>query len=41
MDIGGVGCEAVRGWMGGRNGIWSVKNKLIFKKIILIKINDN
>jgi hypothetical protein len=24
---GGVECGAVRGWM-GRNGIWSVKNKI-------------
>jgi hypothetical protein len=31
---GGVGCGAVRGWMGGggeRNGIWSGKNKLKIK----------
>lgn len=27
VDIGGVGCEVVRGWMGGRNGISSVENK--------------
>jgi hypothetical protein len=30
---GGVGCGAVKGWMGeAGNGIWSVENKLILKK---------
>jgi hypothetical protein len=31
---GGVGCGAVEGYMGAgaENGIWSIKNKLIFKK---------
>jgi hypothetical protein len=36
----GMGCGAVRGWMGWGNKIWSVKNKLInkntFKKTIEI-----
>jgi hypothetical protein len=26
---GGTGCERVGGWIGERNKIWSVKNKLI------------
>jgi hypothetical protein len=29
---GSVGYGAVRGWRGAGHGIWSVKNKLIFKK---------
>jgi hypothetical protein len=33
---GGVGCGAVRGWMGAGNGIWSVKNKLIKKLMGII-----
>jgi hypothetical protein len=30
---GGVGCGAVQGWMwvGARNAVWSVKNKLKIK----------
>jgi hypothetical protein len=28
---GGVGCGADGGYMGGRNGIWSVNNKVEIK----------
>ena len=31
---GGVGCGAVRGCMGVRNGIWNIKNKLKIKQIV-------
>jgi hypothetical protein len=28
---GDLGCGAVGGWMGGGNGIWSIKNELKIK----------
>ena len=36
---GGVGCVAEGGWMGDRNGIWSVKYKFKMKLKEKLKIH--